>query len=106
MGHLHDVKHEYLALRRHIDRSVCGLPEAPGVYEVLKLLYTEDEARLAIRLPLVPMKLGKLARMLGEDADALKPRLDAMADKGLVFDYVRPDNGAVYYFLAPPVVGK
>ena len=105
MGHLHHVKEEYLALRRHMDRSVCGLPEAPGVYEVLKLLFTEEEARLAVRLPMVPVKLKAIAKGLGEDPDALKPKLDAMADKGLVFDYVRPDTGAVYYFLAPPVVG-
>jgi Pyruvate/2-oxoacid:ferredoxin oxidoreductase delta subunit len=105
MGHFHNTKAEYLALRRHVDQCVVGLPEAPGVYEVLKILFTEEEARLAVRLPLVPVKLERLAERLGEGAETLRPKLDRMADKGLVFDFIRPDNGDAYYFLAPPVVG-
>ncbi|MBI5529466.1 MAG: 4Fe-4S dicluster domain-containing protein [Deltaproteobacteria bacterium] len=105
MGHLHNVKAEYRALRRHVDQCIVGLPEAPGVYEVLKILFTEEDARLAVRLPHVPVKLGVLAARLGESEDSLRPRIDRMADKGLVFDFVRADNGDTYYFLAPPVVG-
>jgi ferredoxin len=51
------------------------------------------------------MSLEKLAVRVGLSAEALRPRLEAMADKGLVMDLVHAGSGRTAWFLSPPVVG-
>ncbi|HAK59664.1 MAG TPA: hypothetical protein DCO77_04685 [Nitrospiraceae bacterium] len=105
MGHLHGIQQAYRDLRKNIDRTPSGLPEGPAVYEILKTLFSEEEAALAARLPVVPTGIDTLARRFKTDSDSLKQKLDAMADKGLVLDALRPKDGSTFYMLAPPVVG-
>ncbi len=105
MGHLHQVKQIYRDLRRRIDTTPAGLPEGTAVYDILKTLFSEEEAALAVRLPIVPTSLKILAQRFKENPDTLKLKLDSMADKGLVFDTVNPKSGKTYYMLPPAVAG-
>ncbi len=105
MGHLNDIKAEYRALQRRLDQGPGVAPESPALYGVLRLLFTEEEARTAAAMPWEPISARKLARRTGEAPDLLRARLERMADRGLVFDYVNPHTGAARYVLAPPVVG-
>jgi ferredoxin len=108
LGHL---KAEYRDLVRRLDANQVGLPEPEdpraraGWQEILEILYTPDEAALAARMPIMPASLEAVAQRVGVPADTLRPRLDAMADKGIVMDLVHPESGAVRYLLAPPVIG-
>ncbi len=105
MGHLNDVKAEYLALQQRLDQGPAGAPAREALFDILRLLYTEDEARTAARMPWAPISAGRLAASLGEAKDTVRARLDRMADKGLLFDFENEDTGKVRYVLAPPVVG-
>ncbi|MBP1688075.1 MAG: 4Fe-4S ferredoxin [Deltaproteobacteria bacterium] len=111
MGHLSQVKTEYRALVRRLEGGQVALPEPrdphawQGWREILEIVYTPEEAALAAKLPVMPTDLGHLATRLGIAANELKPRLDAMCDKGLVLDLVHPDTGKTKYLLSPPVVG-
>ena len=111
MGHLAHVKEEYHELVARLNAGPVGLPEPEGAtaragwQEILELLYTPEEAAIAARLPLMPARIETIASRVGLPAAQLKPRLEAMADKGIVMDLVHPETGEVRYLLSPPVVG-
>jgi ferredoxin len=105
MGHLNDVKAEYHALQQRLDQGPAGAPARAALFDILRMLYTEDEARTAAHMPWSPISAGRLATALGEPVDTLRARLDRMCDKGLVFDFINRDTGKVRYVLAPAVVG-
>jgi ferredoxin len=111
MGHLGRLKSEYRDLADRLQAGSVAYPEPDdpvareGWQEVLEILYTPEEAALAARLPVRPMSLEKLSARVGIPAEALKPRLDAMADKGLVMDLVHARSGRTAWLLSPPVAG-
>jgi NAD-dependent dihydropyrimidine dehydrogenase PreA subunit len=111
MGHLGRLKTEYRDLADRLQAGPVALPEPDdpaaraGWQEILEILYTPEEAALAARLPVRPMSLEKLSARVGIPAEALRPRLEAMADKGLVMDLVHARSGRTAWFLSPPVVG-
>jgi NAD-dependent dihydropyrimidine dehydrogenase PreA subunit len=111
MGHLAHMKEEYHELVARLNVGPVGLPEPEsataraGWQEILELLYTPEEAAIAARLPLMPARIETIASRVGLPAAQLQPRLEAMADKGIVMDLVHPETGEVRYLLSPPVVG-
>jgi ferredoxin len=111
MGHIGRLKEQYrdLADRLQAGPVAYAEPREPGAWEgwreILEILYTPEEAELAARLPVKPMSLEQLSARLGLPAEQLRPRLEVMADKGLVMDLVHPRSGRVAWLLSPPVVG-
>ena len=106
MGHLNIAKEQLEQLRERIDRNPVGMPASDSAYEILQLLFTDEEARLGTLMPMVPASLNTVARRLDMKPDELKPKLDRMADKGLVMDLPHPKRqGESMYMLAPPIVG-
>lgn len=111
MGHLGHLKAEYRDLADRLNAGAVGFPEPEsevarqGWQDILEILYTPEEAALAAKLPIMPSGLGAISARLGISEDDLRPRLDRMADKGIVMDLVHPESGKVRYLLAPPVVG-
>ena len=71
---------------------------------LLKSLFTEEEATLAVNLsPMAPESPGKLAGRLNLDADRVARMLDEMADKGLIYSSTR--DGEKWYKLLQLVPG-
>jgi len=111
MGHVHSLPGAYGELAVRLQHGPIALPEPhdpdrrAAWREILEILFSPDDAALAARLPVVPADLDALAARLGQAPEALRPRLEAMADKGLVLDLVDPRDGRTVYMLAPPVVG-
>jgi ferredoxin len=111
MGHIGRLKAEYRELADRLKAGPVSFAEPEngraweGWREILEILYTPEEAALAARMPIQPMSLEKLATRVGEPAERLRPRLEAMADKGLVMDLVHPKSGKTSWLLSPPVVG-
>jgi ferredoxin len=111
MGHLGRLKAEYHDLAERLQAGPVAYPEPDdpaarrGWQEILEILYTPEEAALAARLPVRPMSLEKLSARVGIPAEALRPRLEAMADKGLVMDLHHARSGRTAWLLSPPVVG-
>ncbi len=104
MGHSINAKEEiYHALAERLSKTPEGAPINEHLMAILHRLYTESEALVGSKFPLVPMTLDKIAAITGIEATELKPILDGMSDKGLVLDIPRRDS--FYYMLTPMIVG-
>ena len=103
MGHIRSGHGVYARLQKRLDRSPIGAPEAPALFEILKRLYTEEEAEIACRLPIRFTDIGEIARRTRKSPEALLPVLDQMAEKGLVMDFEH--KGKVQYILSPTLFG-
>jgi len=102
MGHT-TAKDTYAKLRERLDRYPVGAPGQSTIFEILQTIYTEEEARIACRMPLRFSSLKTLSRRTGIDAPLLEKKLDAMAGKGIVMDIRKGDEAR--YILNPTIVG-
>lgn len=102
MGHL-AMKDAYAGLRSRLDKNPVGAPDTKVMYDLLRIVFTEEEARIGAQMPLQMAGLAEISRRTGIEPETLKSRLEAMADKGLVFDF--EINGQMMYMLAPTIVG-
>jgi len=102
MAHAHtNPTRDYDRLQRALDRQVTGAPASAALTQILRLLYSPEEAALAARVPVRPARLETLARQLGREPAALDAQLTALADRGLILDL---SAGGRRYFALPPVV--
>lgn len=95
----------YERLQRHLDRLPMGFPRSKsGVeIEILRKLFTPEEAEIACELEVRPEKPEALAERLGRDPEAFGDKLMEMSNKGLIFRSKR--NGETVFSGAPFVVG-
>ncbi|MDD3023822.1 MAG: (Fe-S)-binding protein, partial [Syntrophomonadaceae bacterium] len=104
MGHLIHSKDEvYRALAERLNREPVGVLINDTLMTIIQRLYTESEAIVGSKFPMVPMKIERIAKAAGISSEELKPILDRMADKGLVMDFPRRETS--FYMLAPMVIG-
>lgn len=103
MGHIVG-KSVYQNLQQRLDQMWVGGPDHQAFLEILRLLFTEEEAQIASRMPIRFATIGTIQKRTGKDVQYLKSRLDNMAQKGLVID-LQNDNGQTYYVLLPTVIG-
>ena len=87
MGHIRNGEGVYGRLQKRLDRFPIGAPPASALYEILKRLYTEEEAEIAARMPIRFTDLAGIGRRTKKSEDVLRPILQRMADKGLVMDF-------------------
>jgi ferredoxin/DNA-binding transcriptional ArsR family regulator len=87
----------YEKLRELIDVHPLGCPPAPEIIEILKILFDEDEARVALGLGFIPFAVDQIARRAGMDPKGAESHLESLADKGVV--YAREKNGVKGYAL-------
>ncbi len=102
MGHL-TAKNAYSSLQQRLNRMPVGAPGQGTIYEILRLMFTEDEARLAAQFPMKFSTVGALSRKLEMPESELQPRLDALCERGAVLDLFL--GGKRRYMLNPTVVG-
>lgn len=103
MGHTFaDPDLAYQRLQQRLDRMPTGAPDSPVLQQILRLLFTVEEAQVAARMPTI-CSMPTLARRTGRSEDDLGPMVDTMAAKGLVMDLV--NHGQRYVALAPVVIG-
>jgi len=95
----------YQELRRFLDEFPFGYPETEsGIeIEILKRLFTEDEAELALKLTVIPEEVDSISKRTGLPSEELHERLEEMAQKGLVFKISRHEKNQ--YNAIPFVVG-
>lgn len=88
----------YQRLARHLDRLPAGFPATEDGVElrILRRLFTEDEAALALHLTLIPEEARVVARRAGLPSGEAAPRLEALARKGLAFSLGRPGERPRY----------
>ena len=95
----------YSRLREFLDQFPLGFPATPtGVeIEILRSLYTEEEAKTAVLLAPLPEEASQVAERAGIDRTELEQRLESMSGKGLVFRTHR--EGRTLYNAIPFMIG-
>lgn len=88
----------YQRLARHLDHLPAGFPSTESGVElrILRRLFTEDEAELALALTVIPEEPRVVARRAGLTAEEAAERLEALARRGLAFSLGRPGQKARY----------
>ena len=102
MGHLVG-KDIYGALGEKIDNLHVRTPQNKAFYEILRELYSPDEAELIVKMPFTLSSLDRIAKTTGSDPGELEPMLTALCEKGLVMDLCL--DGAYRYMPSPFVIG-
>jgi ferredoxin len=104
MAHLLETDPDvaYHRLQQRLDRMPTGAPDSPAFQQILRLLFTPDEAELAAQMPTL-CSLPGLASRVGRPVEELGPVVDEMARKGLVVDLEH--RGERWVSLAPVVIG-
>ena len=111
MGHLAGLSDEHKKLIKRLEAGQTALPEPKeeeskkGWKEILEILFSPDEAWLVSKMPNMPSKIEAIAKRTKLSPEQLMPRLNALADKGIVMDLVNPRTGKALYLVAPSVVG-
>jgi electron transport complex protein RnfB len=95
----------YLKLREFLDQFPLGFPKtSTGIeIQILKRLFTEEEAKLAIFLTPIPETVSRIARRAKIDKKVMAQKLELMSKKGLIFR-VRRDEKSLYNS-APFMIG-
>ncbi len=103
MGHIADSKSSLVPLIDRLNKYPIGLADNDKLRELLSLLFTEDEAFVGSKFPLIEATLSDMVRKTGWTEEKLLPVLETMADKGLIMDIKYGD--VTYYLLMPGVIG-
>jgi electron transport complex protein RnfB len=77
----------YTRLREFMDTLPTGFPATPTGVEIriLKKLFTPVQAELTMKLGEEPEEVSAIAQRIGMDEAVLAPKLEEMAQKGLIF---------------------
>ena len=78
----------YERLREHLHQLPVGFPSTQSGVElrILKRLFTEDEAEMALELSPYAATANEIAGKLGQDPQKVQSLLDQMSSKGLIFN--------------------
>ncbi|MFX1318562.1 MAG: 4Fe-4S binding protein [Promethearchaeota archaeon] len=89
----------YEHLREHLNNLPVGFPKTESGVElrILKRLFTEEEAEMATYLTYIPETVEQIAQRRERDPEEIKPLLEQLADKGLIF---RSHKGGVTQYRA------
>lgn len=87
----------YEGLREILDIHPMGCPPAPEIIEILKILFSEEEANVASGLGFLPFSLDEIVHRTGVNSQEAGQHLETLADKGVVF--ARDKNGVKGYAL-------
>ena len=86
-----------------MDRFVPGIYDSKNLYEILKILFTDEEAKLCSVMPLNYVSVKKMAEIWNKTEKEAEAVLDNLARKGLV--YARRDKKTKIFAFALPVLG-
>ncbi|MGD0878813.1 MAG: 4Fe-4S dicluster domain-containing protein [Anaerolineales bacterium] len=102
MSHL-TLKSGYSELVDRLNRFPQGAPPSATLYQILKILFSEQEAGLVARLPIKPFTAAQASRILKMDLVETQKSLDTLASRAILVDTER--DGLTTYTLPPPMAG-
>ena len=102
MAHL-TAKNAYKNLEERLNRFPQGAPPSRTLYEILKMLFSEEEAELVALLPIKPFTAKKAATCWKVSEKKAEEKLQQMAEKALLLD-MKTEKGR-QYVLPPPMAG-
>jgi Pyruvate/2-oxoacid:ferredoxin oxidoreductase delta subunit len=101
MGHL--GRHGHARLARRLEQYVPGACPSETLCAILRVLVTEEEARLLALLPLRSVSAERAGEIWGTEREAARAVLESAAAKGVVYAFGA--RGGKRYLLAAPVLG-
>ena len=93
----------YQHLSDRLNRFPQGAPPSDLLFQILKILFKEDEANLVSKLPIKPFTAKKAAKIWQMNTGRAHKILDRLAERALLVDF--SNNGIVNYVLPPPMAG-
>jgi Pyruvate/2-oxoacid:ferredoxin oxidoreductase delta subunit len=93
----------YERLREILDAHPSGAPKSKAFDEILRILFTLEEAEIAIHMSFSPKPAHEIASAVGIPAEEAEYLLESMADKAVIFS--REKDGKQFYGLLPTVPG-
>lgn len=99
----HMTSKSYYNLQKRLDDAPQGAPASETLFRILEVLFTKDEAELVSLLPASLFNVEDAARVWRMPTDRARNAIDALADKGILLDFVAGDVQG--YILAPTMAG-
>jgi formate hydrogenlyase subunit 6/NADH:ubiquinone oxidoreductase subunit I len=93
----------YDRLVERLNRAPQGAPPSERLFQILRLLVSEEEAGLLAQVPIRPFTARRAAALWGVSEARARQVLDALADRAMLLDY--PEDGETRYVLPPPMAG-
>jgi Fe-S-cluster-containing hydrogenase component 2 len=98
----------YRQLQKHFDRAPVGFPPTQSGVELklLKDLFTEEEAGIALNLSIIPETVNKIYKRIKKkslSASELKDHLERMAEKGTIMSSIKSKKNPVQVYSRIPL---
>lgn len=93
----------YERLQEILDSHPSGAPKAAVFDEILRILFTHEEASIAIHMSFIPKPAEKIAAATGSSVQDVTACLEAMASKAVIFSQEK--DGKHLYGLVPTIPG-
>ncbi|GAA0181077.1 4Fe-4S dicluster domain-containing protein [Clostridium sediminicola] len=93
----------YKELIERYNKFPQGAPEAESLYEILKVMFTNEEASLVSLLPIKPFSVKSAAKIWGKSEKETFEILNGLAEKALLLDM--NDTKEQKYVVPPPMIG-
>ena len=104
MAHHNIIKSDsYQRLAGRLNKFPQGAPPTEYLFRILKVLFSEKEAKLVSLLPIKPFSDKKAAGIWKIALNDARVILNDLADRGILLDY--ENNGETTYSLPPPMAG-
>lgn len=97
------IRSSYDKLTERLNRFPQGAPPSEVLFKILKMLFSEKEAKLVSLMPIKPFTATKASRIWKIDLLNTKKVLDTLADRAILVDVEQ--NGETVYTLPPPMAG-
>ncbi|OHD69586.1 MAG: hypothetical protein A2W19_00840 [Spirochaetes bacterium RBG_16_49_21] len=93
----------YEQLREVLDSHPATAPKSKAIIEILGILFTPEEAALAMTMSYKPWSVDKIAAVASLSESEAEKRLESMANKGIIFS--KNKDGKKLYGLVPLIPG-
>jgi len=97
------LKNGYSHLAKRLNRFPQGAPPSDLLFQILGMLFSENEAGLVSLLPIKPFTAKKAAQIWRKSPADSQKILDTLAGRGILVDIAQ--NGRTVYTLPPPMAG-
>ena len=102
MAH-HTIKSSYKKLEERLNKFPQGAPPSKHLFNILKMLFSEDEARLVSQIPIKPFTALKASKIWKLKLIETQKLLVNLADRAILADM--EIDGELLYVLPPPMAG-
>ena len=97
------IKSGYSKLANRLNLFPQGAPPSELLFKILKMLFSEKEAKLVSLMPIKPFTAKKAGRIWKVDLSSTQKVLDELAGRAILVDMEQ--NGESVYALPPPMAG-